>query len=49
MKDTGDHMLEAWEGRDDPGVLNAYVERVQEEANRRRANKRKKPKSKPKT
>ncbi|MGB0153210.1 MAG: sulfatase family protein [Verrucomicrobiales bacterium] len=41
MKETDDHALEAFEGRSDPGVLKAYIDRVQAEANERRAKKRK--------
>ncbi|NRB76651.1 MAG: sulfatase-like hydrolase/transferase [Verrucomicrobiales bacterium] len=41
MKATDDHAIEAFEGRNDPAALKAYIDRVQAEADERRANKRK--------
>lgn len=41
MKDSGDHALPAFEGREDPAVLTQYIDKVSAEANARRAAKRK--------
>ena len=46
MKDTDDRALEAFRGRDDQAKLNAYMTRVETEAQERRKLKRKKPASK---
>lgn len=40
MVDSNDHILEAFDNRDDPELVSKYVDRVQAEANARRAKKR---------
>jgi N-sulfoglucosamine sulfohydrolase len=41
MADTGDHALEAFRKRNDPAAMKAYIDKVQDESNERRANRRK--------
>ena len=54
MEATGDHALQPFDGRDDPAILNAYMNRVQAEADERRSQRKKrqqksaKPKPNPK-